>query len=98
MSKLNLNIKLKHIRELEKSGRSLGSIMNNGVLGICDLMNACGKTDEEVEAALKEYGPEEMMILACEELQEAGFLPRTVAIRQMMESELEKQSQKLSEK
>lgn len=82
MSKLNLEIKLKHIRELEKDGKPFTDVFQRGVTGICDFLNACGKTDEEVEKAFAEFGYEEVITMAFEDLQTAGFLPKTMNIRQ----------------
>ena len=84
MSKLNLNVKLKHIRELEKDGKPFTDKFDKGVTGLCDFMNACGKTDDEIEGLLKEFGYEEVSTMVLEELQEAGFLPKAMNIRQTM--------------
>lgn len=95
MSKLNLNIKLKHIRKLELNGQSFADVLQKGVMGICDLLTACDKTDEEIENMLKEYGMEELSILVCEELQEAGFLPKMKkGVREMIQEQSQKPSVK----
>lgn len=97
MSKLNLNIKLKHIRALEKGGKPFIDTLQQGPMGVCDFLNACDKSDDEIEEMLKKYGIEELTLLVVEELQEAGFLPKTdKSIREMLKGEPTEQSPKLS--
>jgi len=97
MSKLDLNIKLKHIRKLESNGTPFTDVLQKGPMGICDFLNACEKSDDEIEEMLKKYGIEELTLLVCEELQESGFLPKTdKSIREVLKEVTTKQSPKLS--
>lgn len=100
MSKLNLNVKLKDVRKYEEGGFPLNVGLSKGIVGICDFLSACGKTDEEVEAALKEYGPDELTYMVMTELQDAGFLSKAIdakLLKEKGEEQMRNQLQKLME-
>lgn len=85
MSKLNLKFTFKNIDEIEKAtGHTFFSLFNDlgvGTLGV--IMQKCGKTDDEIEAAFAELGIDGVIKAIMEDLKSAGFLPKAFEIPQM---------------